>query len=60
MKIHLRDDLPFITAKLAHQGIEIKLEKVILDTGSAATIFSTDKVAAIGLKPEKEDVIPAR
>lgn len=57
MKIRLRDELPFISAKLTHQGLEVELQNVLLDTGSAATLFSVDRVAELGLKPEYSDVV---
>ncbi|MDZ7620943.1 MAG: hypothetical protein U5O69_00345 [Candidatus Competibacteraceae bacterium] len=37
MKIHLRDGLPFIEVTLHHQGHQILLPQVLLDTGSAGT-----------------------
>jgi hypothetical protein len=33
------------------------LEKVLLDTGSAATMFAVDEVAKLGLVPEPTDAI---
>jgi hypothetical protein len=52
MKIRVQEGLPYVTASLTYQGQQITLEKVILDTGSAGTVFSADKVSAIGLLPE--------
>jgi hypothetical protein len=57
MKIRLHDELPFISAKLIHGGRVVELENVLLDTGSAATLFSVDKVAEIGIKPALDDIV---
>lgn len=57
MKIRIDSGLPFITAILHHQKKQSKLEKVILDTGSAGSIFKISKVARIGLNPEPNDKI---
>jgi hypothetical protein len=57
MKIRLRNGLPFISATLFHQGKRLVLKNVLLDTGSAGTIFSTDKVLGIGLTYEPEDIV---
>lgn len=57
MKIRLQGELPFITVKLIHQGLEVDLDHVLLDTGSAATLFSVDKAAEIGIKPALKDVV---
>ncbi|MBS1249795.1 MAG: hypothetical protein MAG431_01379 [Chloroflexi bacterium] len=57
MKIDLHDGLPFVSALIRYHELEMKLQNVLLDTGSAATIFSVDKVVEIGLKPEKDDAI---
>ena len=57
MKISLQDGLPYVTASLTHQGHQLALDNVLLDTGSAGTVFSADKVLAIGLKLETDDVV---
>ncbi len=55
MKIRVREGLPFITVTLVYQGKEIEIKEVLIDTGSAGTIFSSDKVASIGLVAEPHD-----
>lgn len=55
MKIRLRDGLPYVTASLAYQGQQLSFRNVLLDTGSAGAIFSTDRVLAIGLTYEPDD-----
>jgi len=42
---------------LGRGGQEIALERVLLDTGSAATLFAIDEVAALGIVPEPTDQI---
>jgi hypothetical protein len=57
MKIVLRNGLPYVTATLIFQDRQIELENVLLDTGSAGTVFSTDKLAQIGLEYEPSDLL---
>ena len=57
MKITLQDGLPFVAAELTFQGKRLALENVLLDTGSAGAVFSTDKLLAIGLTYEPEDQV---
>lgn len=49
-------ELPFIEATVTFRGQSIKLMTVLIDTGSAGTIFSVNKLEAIGVKPEANDV----
>lgn len=48
--------LPFIEATVAFRGRSLKLENVLIDTGSAGTIFNVNKLEEIGVKPEANDV----
>ena len=57
MKIRIQDGLPYVTATLTYRGQQLVLDKVVLDTGSAGTIFPVEKVAAIGLLPEPHDAL---
>lgn len=57
MNIRLQDELPFVAITLTYRGQSIKFENVLLDTGSAGTIFSTDKLAPIGLWYETDDMV---
>jgi hypothetical protein len=57
MKIRNDLGLPIITVILHHQNKQLKLDTVVLDTGSAGSIFKMSKVAEIGLKPEPEDKV---
>ncbi len=57
MKIRLRDGLPYVTASLAYQEQQLSFRNVLLDTGSAGAIFSTDKVLTIDLTYEPDDSV---
>jgi hypothetical protein len=55
MKIFIQDGLPFVTGVLIYRGKRLILENLLLDTGSASTILSTDQVQKVGLVPRPED-----
>lgn len=57
MKIRIKNGLPYVSATLAAGGQRVTLKNVLLDTGSAGTIFSTDKIAGIGLTYEPDDFV---
>ncbi len=57
MNIRVRDGLPYVPATLMYRGRQLELENVLLDTGSAGTIFSTDKLLAIGLQYDADDMV---
>ena len=57
MKIRIKNGLPYVSATLIHRRQRMTLKNILLDTGSAGTIFSTDKVATIGLTYEPEDFV---
>ena len=47
MQLTLRDKLPFVTVTLAHGGTAVTVPQVLIDTGSARTIFAADVVSRI-------------
>ncbi|OKP87047.1 hypothetical protein A3844_11155 [Paenibacillus helianthi] len=49
--------LPFVSMIVVYRGKEIKLEKVLLDTGSASTLLNADVVQEIGMIPEGNDEV---
>ena len=57
MKIRIEGGLLYVTAELVYQGRKLILQDVILDTGSAATLFSVDESFKLGLVPEPSDPI---
>ncbi|MFW5437626.1 retropepsin-like aspartic protease [Paenibacillus apiarius] len=57
MKININHGLPFVTVTIQFRGQKLTLRKVLLDTGSAGTIFNADVVGTIGVIPESEDIV---
>jgi hypothetical protein len=57
INFELRHKLPFISITVVHNGIEFKIDNVLVDTGSAATIFASDYVREFGIDSEPEDKI---
>ncbi|WP_232229099.1 pepsin/retropepsin-like aspartic protease family protein [Paenibacillus zanthoxyli] len=49
--------LPFVRIVIAFRGKELELNKMLLDTGSASTLFNADLVREIGIVPEENDVV---
>lgn len=49
------DRLPFVSVVLSANNRSITIEKVLLDTGSAGSLFSADLILDLGLKPSPED-----
>lgn len=49
--------IPFVSMTVVFRGRELKLEKVLLDTGSASTLLNADIVQEIGMVPEGNDVV---
>lgn len=57
INFELRKKLPFISITAIHSGIEFKVDNVLVDTGSAATLFASDYVRKFGIDSEPEDRI---
>ncbi|MBC8081372.1 MAG: clan AA aspartic protease [Gorillibacterium sp.] len=57
MNIDVRYGLPFVQVMICYHGEELCLRNILLDTGSAGTIFSADVVDAIGVKIEPGDFL---
>lgn len=57
MQIRIDGGLPFVTAIIGHHSHTLKLNRVLVDTGSAGTIFNADRVADLGLVLEPHDTI---
>jgi hypothetical protein len=49
MKIVQKHGLPFVIVTIQFRDKEMLLQKVLLDTGSAGTIFNANLVGAIGV-----------
>ncbi|WP_239696633.1 hypothetical protein [Paenibacillus oryzisoli] len=56
MNIDVKHGLPFIEVTISYRGEELHLKNVLLDTGSAGTIFSADAVDTIGVRIEPGDI----
>jgi hypothetical protein len=57
MNLSIRYGLPFVTAVVEYGGRKVELDNVLLDTGSAGTLFQVDRLMTIGLHMEPEDLI---
>jgi len=57
MRLTLRDNLPFVTATIAYKGSAIAVPHVLIDTGSARTIFAADIVTRIHISPAPGDIL---
>lgn len=57
MKITVRNGLPFVPVMIAYRDRQLQLDDVLLDTGSAGTVFSADKVLSINLLYEADDAV---
>ena len=57
MKLNLVGRLPFVSATLRFAGKTLDLDEVLLDTGSAGSVFSADVVDCLGIRPEGSDRI---
>ncbi|OXM14755.1 retropepsin-like aspartic protease [Paenibacillus herberti] len=49
--------LPFVKITIEFRGKELELSRVLLDTGSASTLFNADLVGDIGIIPEENDIV---
>lgn len=57
MNIQEKHGLPFVEVTIVFRGKSLKLKNVLLDTGSASTIFKADLVSEIGAIPEGDDIV---
>lgn len=57
MRLNIRDGLPFISVTLVYREKTILLGNVLLDTGSAGSIFSIDRLAEVGIAFEANDPV---
>ncbi|MCL4266281.1 MAG: aspartyl protease family protein [Anaerolineae bacterium] len=57
MKIEVKEGLPYVSAKLTHHGKTITLNNVVIDTGSASTLFRTDDLLQLGILFASDDVV---
>lgn len=57
VKLRLEGRLPYLEVTLRFSGKQIRLDRVLLDTGSAGSVFAADVVDALGIGPESTDRI---
>jgi predicted aspartyl protease len=57
MQLTLRDDLLLVPVTVAYRGRRIQIPDLVVDTGSATTMMSTDAVAQVGIIPEPQDTL---
>jgi len=57
INFELRKKLPFISITAVHNGIKFRIDNVLVDTGSAATIFASDYIREFGIDSEPEDKV---
>jgi hypothetical protein len=55
MQLLLQDNLLFTTVKIAYHGLEVAIDKVLIDTGSVSTLLSVDSVENVAIFPEPDD-----
>ena len=57
MKMNLEYGIPFIEIKIINNDKEVTVKNVLIDTGAASSILSSDIALAMGLAPSPTDVI---
>ena len=57
MQLLLKDDLPYVTVTVAYKGKTVEISDVLVDTGSASTILSVDKLTDVDIKPSVDDIL---
>lgn len=56
-RITIIDDLPFVAVTVRANGKEVILNRVLLDTGSAASVFETDRLQEIDVRVDADDLV---
>ncbi len=57
MKIRLEGRLPFVSATIQYAARRLDVDLVLVDTGSAGSVFSADVLGPLGFEPEETDII---
>lgn len=57
VKLKYRYGLPFCSISLVYNDKEMKLDNILVDTGSGGTLLKMDKVEEIGVVIEEDDTI---
>lgn len=56
-RITVQRHLPFVEVRLYHNGKTIVLPQILLDSGSAGTVFDIDAIVHLGMEAQPHDVI---
>jgi hypothetical protein len=57
VKLRMENGLPFLSASVEYEGRLLELKNVLVDTGSAGTMFSIDELLKLGLSYEPDDKV---
>ncbi|GAP15962.1 aspartyl protease [Longilinea arvoryzae] len=57
MQIQIADGLPLVELRLGHAGRAVRIQRVLIDTGSGSTVISSLRAREIGVIPEPQDPI---
>lgn len=57
VRLRLDGGLPFVTIEVGWEQSSLTLDSVLLDTGSASTVLSADRLSTLGITLEPEDPI---
>lgn len=57
MRIRLEHGLAYVEAVLTYRERSLAVGRTILDTGSAGTIFSADRLLELGVAPDPRDAV---
>ncbi len=57
MNIRIRHNLLFAPVSLTYSGNRMHCENALIDTGSAGSVFSIDRLVSIGIRPEPDDIV---
>ncbi len=57
VKLRLDGGLPFVAIQVGWEQSSLTLYAVLLDTGSASTVLSADRLSTLGIKLEPQDPI---
>ncbi|OEF97214.1 hypothetical protein BHF68_14840 [Desulfuribacillus alkaliarsenatis] len=55
--LNINHQLPFVQLRIWYRGHSLLMKNVLIDNGSASTIFKLDTVEEIGLIAEAEDTV---
>jgi hypothetical protein len=57
MQLVLKDNLPFTSVVIGYRGSDVEVTNVLIDTGSASSIFAADIVEHIQIVPSPQDIL---